>query len=48
MTQGETVTQETLREFVTHLRIPKEDKDLLHRLTPTDYIGIAPKLVDQI
>ena len=48
MTQGVTVTQETLREFVTHLRIPKEDKDLLHRLTPTDYIGIAPKLVDQI
>ena len=48
MTRGEIVTQDTLRKFVTHLRIPKEDKDLLHRLTPADYIGIAPKLVDQI
>ena len=48
MTRGEAVTQETLKEFVTHLRIPKKDKDLLHRITPADYIGLAPKLVDQI
>ena len=36
-----------LREFVTHLRIPKKDKDLLNQLTPANYIGLAPKLVDQ-
>jgi len=45
MTQGHTVTQESLLDFVTLLRLPEEDKERLKKLTPEDYIGIAPKLV---
>jgi adenylosuccinate lyase len=45
MTQGHTVTQESLLDFVTLLRLPEEDKERLKNLTPEDYIGIAPKLV---
>ena len=47
LTRGVRITEDTLREFVTHLRIPKKDKDLLNQLTPANYIGLAPKLVDQ-
>ena len=45
MTQGETITQESIIEFVRLLRINEEDKNRLIKLTPEDYIGIAPKLV---
>ena len=47
LTRGVRITEDTLREFVTHLRIPKKDKDLLNQLTPANYIGLATKLVDQ-
>ena len=47
LTRGVRITEDTLREFVTHLRIPKKDKDLLNQLTPANYIGLAPKLVEQ-
>ena len=47
LTRGVRITEDALREFVTHLRIPKKDKDLLNQLTPANYIGLAPKLVDQ-
>ena len=46
LTRGEMITEDALREFVTHLRIPKKDKDLLNQLTPANYIGLAPKLVE--
>ena len=45
MTQGETVTRESIIDFVKLLRIPEEDKKRLSELTPEEYIGIAPKLV---
>ena len=45
MTQGETVTSESIVDFVKLLRIPEEDKKRLSELTPEEYIGIAPKLV---
>ena len=45
MTQGETVTQESILDFVKLLRIPEEDKNRLVKLTPEEYIGIAPSLV---
>ena len=45
MTQGETVTSESIINFVKLLRIPEEDKKRLSELTPEEYIGIAPKLV---
>ena len=46
MTQGETVTQESILDFVKLLRIPEEDKNRLTELTPEEYIGIAPTLVN--
>ena len=45
ITQGETVTQESILDFVKLLRIPEEDKKRLVKLTPAEYIGIAPALV---
>ncbi len=45
MTQGETVTSDSIIDFVKLLRIPEEDKKRLSELTPEEYIGIAPKLV---
>ena len=45
MTQGETVTSDSIIGFVKLLRIPEEDKKRLSELTPEEYIGIAPKLV---
>ena len=46
MTQGETVTQESILDLVKLLRIPEEDKNRLSKLTPEEYIGIAPTLVN--
>ena len=46
MTQGTEITQSTIVEFVKLLHIPKEEKDKLISLTPEEYIGIAPKLID--
>ena len=45
ITQGEIVTQESILDFVKLLRIPEEDKNRLVKLTPEEYIGIAPALV---
>ena len=45
ITQGEIVTQESILDFVKLLRIPEEDKKRLVKLTPEEYIGIAPALV---
>ena len=46
MTQGTEITQSSIVEFVKLLHIPKEEKDKLIALTPEEYIGIAPKLID--
>ena len=46
MTQGTEITQSTIVDFVKLLHIPKEEKDKLISLTPEEYIGIAPRLVD--
>ena len=46
MTQGTEITQSSIVEFVKLLRLPKEEKDKLITLTPEEYIGIAPKLID--
>ena len=46
MTQGETIDKNSINEFVKLLRVPEEDKKRLINLTPEEYIGIAPALVD--
>jgi adenylosuccinate lyase len=45
LTRGNRVDLDTIKEFVHHLDIPKEDKDVLLNLTPENYIGIAEELV---
>jgi adenylosuccinate lyase len=47
-TRGKKIDKEDIREFITNLEIPKEDKNRLLALTPDGYIGIAPSLVDWI
>ena len=44
LTRGRRVTAEIMREFVSALPLPKEDKSRLMKLTPATYIGIAEKL----
>ena len=46
LTRGETLDQNSINDFVKLLRIPEEDKNRLINLTPEEYIGIAPSLVD--
>ena len=44
LTRGKRVTAETMREFVSSLPLPDEDKKRLLKLTPATYSGIAAKL----
>ena len=45
LTRGRRVTAEIMRDFVSALPLPKEDKARLMKLTPATYTGIAAKLV---
>ena len=44
LTRGQRVTQGDLREFITRLDIPKDDKTRLLELTPGSYLGYAEEL----
>ena len=44
LTRGRRVTAEIMREFVSALPLPKDDKARLMKLTPATYVGIAAKL----
>ena len=44
LTRGKEVTKETVRKFIGSLKIPKDDKDRLLKLTPSTYIGMADRL----
>lgn len=44
LTRGKEVNQKTVQEFVKTLKIPKEDKERLLKLSPFTYIGMADKL----
>ena len=48
LTRGQYINTDTLVKFVSGLKIPEEDKQTLMNLTPSGYIGLAPKLVDLI
>jgi adenylosuccinate lyase len=43
-TRGRAVDEVALREFITSLPLPAEDKDRLLGLEPGKYLGIAPLL----
>jgi adenylosuccinate lyase len=44
LTRGKEITKETVRKFISGLKIPKEDKERLLKLTPETYIGLAEKI----
>ena len=44
LTRGKEITKETVRKFISGLKIPKEDKERLLKLTPQTYIGLAEKI----
>tara|TARA_B100001245_G_C22781189_1_gene377224 strand:- start:232 stop:885 length:654 start_codon:yes stop_codon:yes gene_type:complete len=48
LTQGQSISEETISEFVSGLNISDNDKQALMNLTPETFIGLAPKLVDLI
>ena len=43
LTRGKKVNKKTVQEFIKGLKIPKEDKDRLLKLSPKTYIGLADK-----
>ncbi len=44
LTRGKSIDQKSVQAFVETLKIPKEDKDALLKLTPAKYIGLADKM----
>ena len=46
LSRGKELTKKDLHNFINKLPISKEDKDILLKLTPTTYIGLAETIVD--
>lgn len=46
--RGEKHTLEEYREFIKNLQIDEEDKEVLLKLTPQNYIGLAERLCEEI
>jgi adenylosuccinate lyase len=45
LTRGQKLTLEIIREFIESLKLPKNEKERLLKLTPAKYVGLAEKLV---
>ena len=48
LTQGQQVDTDSIKQFVSQLTINDNDKQALLKLTPADYTGLAPRLVEII
>ena len=48
ITRGQKFDHEAFTAFLAGLNIPDDDKQSLLNLTPENYIGLAPKLVEMI
>ena len=46
LTQGQSITADSMSKFVSELNISDDDKKALLNLSPTNYTGLANKLVD--
>jgi adenylosuccinate lyase len=44
LTRGQGMTESTMRQFISGLALPEEDKQRLLALTPSSYIGLAEAL----
>jgi adenylosuccinate lyase len=47
LTRGQKITKSVVQKFIRSLKIAKADKDVLLKLTPENYTGLASKLVDK-
>lgn len=48
LTRGKNIDANKLKEFISNLPIPKQEKIRLINLTPKNYLGIAPELAKKI
>ena len=48
LTRGKKLDKETLRKFISELKIPNHEKEILSKLTPEGYTGLAAKLAKKI
>ena len=48
LTRGKNTTIETIREFIESIEIDKKDKEILLKLTPEYYIGLAEYLAKKV
>lgn len=48
LTRGKSVTKEDFEAFIKGLDLPDEEKETLINLSPSKYIGIAPKLAKDV
>ena len=48
LTRGKKLDKETLRKFILELKIPDHEKEVLSKLTPEGYTGLAAKLAKKI
>jgi len=48
LTRGQSIDEQTLRNFIQGLNLNQEVKDILLSLTPSDYIGLAAELASNI
>ena len=46
LTRGQKITAETIRAFIEGLELADDDKQRLLEMTPGNYVGMAPKIVD--
>jgi len=48
LTRGKSITKEGIQLFIQNLEIPKEAKDYLLKLTPSNYVGLAVELTHRL
>lgn len=48
LTRGHKMDEASIRDFISRLEIPAEDKERLMAMTPLTYIGIAPTLAKKV
>ena len=48
LTRGQTISQTSMISFIKSLNISDEDKKSLLNLTPENYVGLAPKLIESL
>ena len=48
LTRGNTMDEQSIRNFIKELKIPEDDKERLLALTPATYVGLAASLAENI